>query len=127
MRAGQKRDFARQLRRDMTDAERHLWRYLRRRQVDGHRFRRQFPVGRYVVDFICLEAGLVVELDGGQHANSRVDTLRTGILEAAGYRVLRFWNNDALGNIEGVIAEISRVLEFARPHPSLPPQAEEGA
>ena len=127
MRVGQKRDFARGLRGNMTDAELYLWRYLRQRQIGGNRFRRQHPIGPYIADFACIEQRLVIEVDGGQHADSESDRRRGDHLKTAGYCVIRFWNNDVLGNIEGVIAEISVALETARPHPSLPPQAEEGA
>lgn len=127
MREGQKRDFARQLRRDMTDAERHLWRHLRQRQLDGHRFRRQQPIGPYVVDFVCLEWHLVIEVDGGQHADSASDSRRSQFLAQKDFLVLRFWNNDVLGNIEGVVDAIRQSLASASPHPNLPPQAGEGA
>ena len=80
-----------------------LWSRLRRRQVDGHRFRRQVPIGPFVADFTCLEARLIVEVDGGQH-NMRAldDARRTAWLESQGFRVLRFWNNDVLTNLPGV-------------------------
>lgn len=102
---------ARLLRRRMTDAERRLWSKLRLRQVDGLRFRRQAPVGPYIVDFICLETKLIVEVDGGQHAaDKEKDDERTTWLEAEGYRVVRFWNNDVLSNTEGVVQMICSVL-----------------
>jgi very-short-patch-repair endonuclease len=102
---------ARELRREMTDAERLLWRHLRQRQVAGRRFRRQHPVGRFIVDFVCLEAAVVVELDGGQHADRQAyDQARTAWLEAQGFRVLRFWNNEVLANAEGVRDLIERAL-----------------
>ncbi|HEY5612826.1 MAG TPA: DUF559 domain-containing protein [Lysobacter sp.] len=127
MREGQKRDFARRLRRDMTDAERHLWRHLRQRQLDGHRFRRQHPIGRFVADFVCLEQHLVIEVDGGQHADSTSDDRRSRFLAQEGFCVVRFWNHDVLGNIEGVVASILQSLASAGPHPNLPPHAGEGA
>ena len=127
MREGQKRDFARQLRRDMTDAERQLWRHLRQRQLDGHRFRRQHPIGPFVADFVCLEQRLVIEVDGGQHADSASDSRRSQFLTQERYCVMRFWNHDVLGNIEGVVASILQSLASAGPHPNLPPQAGEGA
>jgi very-short-patch-repair endonuclease len=126
MRTGEKKTFARHLRQNMTDAERHFWRQLRERQVLGCKFRRQHPVGPYVADFASIDAMLVVEVDGGQHAGSTEDITRTGSIEASGYRVLRFWNNDVLTNIEGVIGMIGTSLAENRPHPSLPPQAGEG-
>ena len=106
MREGQKRDRARELRRDMTDAERALWRCLRMRQLDGFRFRRQWPVGPYVVDFACLSARLVVEVDGGQHADADGDARRDAFLRGRGFRVLRFWNNEVLLDPETVCGVI---------------------
>lgn len=86
--------YARQLRSASTDAERHLWHYLRRRHLFGYRFRRQAPVGPYIVDFLCVEARLVIELDGGQHSEQKdYDDARTDYLAALDMRVLRFWNN----------------------------------
>jgi len=102
---------AQHLRRQMTDAERHLWLRLRRRQLHGIHIRKQVPIGPYVVDFACLSIGLVIEVDGGQHSwRSRDDSRRTKWLEAHGYRVLRFWNNDVLGNIDGVLQVIEGFL-----------------
>lgn len=81
------------------------------RQFQGHRFRRQHPIGDYVVDFVCMETRLAIEIDGGQHSEStHYDAKRTTSIEAEGYRVLRFWNNDVLANIEGVKAQIWRAL-----------------
>ncbi|TWG93255.1 very-short-patch-repair endonuclease [Luteimonas sp. J16] len=110
MRAGQKRDRARALRAAMTDAERALWRCLRLRQLAGHRFRRQVPIGPFVADFACLQAGLVVEVDGGQHAGARGDRARDAFFRAQGFRVLRFWNHDVPGNAEGVCEVILEAL-----------------
>jgi very-short-patch-repair endonuclease len=108
---------ARQLRRSMTDAERKLWKALRDRQLDGIKFRRQHPLGPYVLDFFSEAHQLVVEVDGGQHADeSNRDAARTAWLNAHGCRVLRFWNNEVLSNLPGVLAEISRVAGEA-PHP----------
>ena len=97
---------ARHLRRVMTDAERRLWRELRAHRFAAWHFRRQHPVGPYIVDFICLAARLVIEIDGGQHSPDR-DGRRTAWLEAAGFRVLRFWNNEVLANSEGVLQAIA--------------------
>jgi len=98
---------ARRLRRDQTDAERALWFRLRDRRLNELKFRRQMPIKSYVVDFCCESARLVVELDGGQHAERGIeDTKRTADLEAYGYLVLRFWNNDVLSNIDGVLKTI---------------------
>ncbi|WP_420347206.1 endonuclease domain-containing protein [Pelagibius sp.] len=98
---------ARALRRQMTDAERTLWAALRRRQIDGLRFRRQVPLGRFIVDFACYDARLVIELDGGQHAGrQQEDTVRMQWLEARGFRVLRFWNSEIGENLEAVLEAI---------------------
>jgi very-short-patch-repair endonuclease len=100
-------DRARGLRRTMTDAELRLWRYLRNRHLIGMKFRRQHEIDRYIVDFVCPEASLIVELDGGQHAEMMAaDADRTRRLEAMGYRVLRFWNNDVLANTGAVLEVI---------------------
>ena len=98
---------ARNLRRDSTVAERAFWKQVRDRQLGGHRFRRQVPVGPYIVDFVCPPAKLVVELDGGQHQeHTAADERRMQWLESEGYRVLRVWNNDVLGNMEEVLAAV---------------------
>jgi very-short-patch-repair endonuclease len=107
---------ARTLRKGATTAENVLWYALRNRQLDGHKFVRQFPIGPSFADFACREQALVVELDGGQHAlDTLADVRRTAFLNAEGYSVLRFWNNDVLGNRDGVIASI---LEALRGNPS---------
>ena len=94
-------DRARGLRQTMTDAERKLWYHLRNRHLSGHKFRRQHEIDHYIVDFACTAAMLTVELDGGQHIGQQeYDERRTRHLEAKGYRVLRFWNNDVLMKIE---------------------------
>jgi very-short-patch-repair endonuclease len=100
--------FARSLRLTPTDAEIRLWSRLRRRQLDGFRFRRQQPMGKYIVDFFCPEAKLIIEVDGGQHADE--SDVRARWLEGRGYRVVRFWNNDVLANTDGVLHEILRAL-----------------
>jgi len=117
------RDFARQLRSEPTDAERILWRQLRQRQLHGHKFRRQHVVGGYIVDFACVERKLAVELDGSQHAQrTDYDAARTRALAAQGYRVLRFWNNDVFGGMDGVLAVILAALDVPQsPHPDPPP------
>jgi len=110
---------AKRLRRDSTNVERKLWRCLRDRGVDGAKFRRQHPIGRYVVDFACVEAGLVVELDGGQHAERQgYDADRTIYLESQGFQVIRFWNNEVLENLEGVKTTIELALKQPSPRPS---------
>ncbi|MGH8750253.1 MAG: endonuclease domain-containing protein [Burkholderiales bacterium] len=114
------RNLSRNLRKNPTDAEAKLWQHLRYKQLDGYKFRRQHPLGQFVVDFICLEAKLVIEVDGGQHAESiRRDERRTAFLEKRGFGVLRFWNNEVLGNIDGVLATIMRVIEKQRSSPTL--------
>ncbi|MGD0210403.1 MAG: endonuclease domain-containing protein [Desulfomonilia bacterium] len=117
---------ARALRKGMTDAERLLWRHLRNREVDGCKFRRQHPLGPFIVDFVCIERGLIIELDGGQHAFSLTrDEKRTRYLEAKGYRVLRFWNNDVLKEAEAVFITIQQALSTPSPRPSPPEGARE--
>jgi very-short-patch-repair endonuclease len=104
-------DRARQLRKNPTDAERKLWKHLRLKQLDGHRFRRQVPIGPYYVDFLCLERRLIIEVDGGQHAERKAeDAQRTAWLEGQGFRVIRCWNNEVLQNIEGVAEAILAAL-----------------
>ena len=107
MRTGHKRDFARGLRARMTDAELRLWHHLRDRRLLGHKFRRQVPIGPYIADFACLQSRLVIEIDGGQH-NVAVDSPRTACLHEQGFTVLRFWNNDVLGDTDAVLAAICR-------------------
>ena len=102
---------ARQLRTASTDAELLLWKYLRARNLSGAKFRRQFPIGGYIADFVCLEAKLIVEADGSQHTdNAAHDALRTMTLRELGYRVMRFWNNDVLQSTEAVLIEIASAL-----------------
>jgi len=116
---------ARKLRHYQTDAERALWFRLRDRRLRGLKFRRQVPIDRYVVDFCCDAARLIVELDGGQHAErSREDAERTAALEARGYLVLRFWNNDVLRNMDGVVESIVETLNPRPPHPNPLPSGE---
>ena len=103
---------ARKLRSHLTEAESLLWMHLRYRQIGGYKFRRQHPVGHYIVDFACLEKKLIIEVDGGQHAQ-RVedDNIRTEELQSQGFQVLRFWNGEILGEIESVKAVILEGLE----------------
>ncbi|WP_452009643.1 endonuclease domain-containing protein [Azospirillum largimobile] len=102
---------ARRLRTTMTDAERRLWARLRNRQLAGAKFRRQFPIGPFVADFACLECRLIVEADGGQHADSVSDARRTVWLAEHGWRVLRFWNTDILTCTDDVLATILAAIE----------------
>jgi very-short-patch-repair endonuclease len=115
---------ARSLRKKSTDTEQCLWRHLRDRQVEGFKFRRQQPVGRYVVDFVNLEKKVVIELDGGQHAVNPSDKLRDEWFRGEGYEVLRFWDNEVFSNLEGVLDSIRNVL--LTPHPDPLPQGERG-
>ena len=122
------RDRARQLRRNMTDAEQSLWRELRRGRF-GWRFRRQLPIPPYIVDFACIEAGLIIEIDGGQHAIPGEHDHRDAKLRGQGWRVLRFWNNEVFENRAGVLQTIIDALgpwSSVYPHPDPPPQAGEG-
>jgi very-short-patch-repair endonuclease len=105
---------ARALRARMTDAERKLWFALRDRRFAGFKFRRQVPIDRFIADFICFEARLVIEVDGGQHADSLQDQWRDRWFAANGFRVLRFWNNEVLSNLEGVLTVLWAELEHGR-------------
>jgi len=117
------------LRRNATDAERYLWHHLRDRRLGGYKFRRQWTIGSYVVDFCCLESQLIVEADGGQHSEQR-DRDRTEFLLSQGFRVIRFWDNDILQNMDGVLMVLLEALTAARseedPHPGPLPQVGEG-
>ena len=110
---------ARELKKNPTEAEKKLWNHLRLRQLGGYKFRRQHPLGPYIVDFICLEKRLIIEVDGGQHCE-RVDydKERTAWLKAQGFRVLRFWNNEVLNEID-VVKEV--IAEVLNPHLDPPP------
>ena len=117
------RHIARKLRKNMTDAEQLLWRHLRDRQLGGYKFRRQHPIGTFVVDFVCLEKELVIEVDGGQHAKQlEPDAKRSDYLKEKGYRVLRFWNNEVLQESESVLSVILSSLNGEPPHPGPLPQ-----
>jgi len=100
---------AARLRREQTDVEQRFWLAVRNRRLAGAKFRRQATIGSYVVDFLCVEAMLIVELDGGQH-DEAVDAARTRFLESRGYRVLRFWNNQVVENFEGVLETVAEAL-----------------
>ena len=114
---------AKKLRRDMTDVEKTLWHYLRNKEMGGTRFRRQQPIDQYIVDFVCFEKRLIIELDGGQHA-METDAERTAYLESQGFKLLRFWNHEVMENIEGVWAVIAEQLGALSdaPPPNPPPQ-----
>jgi very-short-patch-repair endonuclease len=113
-------DYARKLRKSMTDAERALWRLLRGRRLEGWVFRRQQPIDRYIVDFVCFEARLVIEVDGGQHADSVRDKKRDAHLRAQGFQVLRLWNNDVLTNADGVHRTLVEALTRCAPGGAAP-------
>ncbi|MEE9284574.1 MAG: endonuclease domain-containing protein [Dehalococcoidia bacterium] len=118
---------ARALRRRAPEVEMRLWRLLRARQVGGAKFRRQHPIGPYIADFYCHKARLVVEVDGGGHAEdtqAAADARRTAWLEGTGIRVLRFWDNDVLQNPEGVLERVMEAVLSPRPHPRPLPQGE---
>jgi very-short-patch-repair endonuclease len=105
-------DNAKTLRRNLTDAEQKLWYHLRAHRFIGRKFKRQKPIGRYVVDFICLEEKLIIELDGGQHAESlEYDHERDSWLRSQGYTVLRFWNNELMNETESVLERIRLAIE----------------
>jgi very-short-patch-repair endonuclease len=109
------RELARALRRHSTDAERLLWSRLRGRRFAGIKFKRQVPIANYIVDFVALDLKLVIEVDGGQHdARAPLDAERTRILEEWGYHVVRFWNNDVLGNMDGVLEAILQEILLIR-------------
>jgi very-short-patch-repair endonuclease len=105
--------IARRLRAHGTDAERLLWGRLRGSQLDNFKFVRQFPIGNAVTDFACRSARVAIELDGGQHADSRADADRTRSIEAFGYIVIRFWNNEVIENLDGVLQTILAELDLA--------------
>jgi very-short-patch-repair endonuclease len=108
---------AKALRANMTEAERRLWYFLRAHRFAGMKFKRQAPIGRYIVDFVSFRRSLVVEVDGGQHAESEADLRRTRWLEDQGFRVLRFWNNEVLSNTGGVL---DTIMAAADPSPGTP-------
>ncbi len=114
--------IARVLRNNSTEAEKYLW-YLLRSENLGVKFRRQGIIGRHIVDFVCFERKLIIEVDGGQHANADKDLTRDKWLKAQGYEVLRFWNNDVLSNRDGVM---QKIVEFLNSPLPIPPHKGEG-
>src|SRR5580658_1104703 len=105
------KNYVRELRQNSTDAEKHLWYYLRAKRFKGYKFRRQHLIYPYVVDFVCLEKKLIIELDGGQHDDQQAyDAKRTDFLQTKGYFVLRFWNNEVLQETDAVLNEILTAL-----------------
>jgi len=121
---------ARRLRHKQTDAERLQWFRLRDRRLGGWKFKRQVPIEGFIVDFCCADAKLILEIDGGQHDEQRAqDESRTAVLESKGYLVLRFWNNEVIGNVKGVVEDVLRTIERPRsgpPHPNPLPSGERG-
>jgi very-short-patch-repair endonuclease len=115
--------FAKHLRQNMTEAERLLWHHLRAHRLCGQKFRRQQPIGPYVVDFVHFGARLIIEADGGQHNGSASDATRDAWLKSQGFTVLRFWNNEILLNIEAVLEAIVDALGTLSPNPP-PPRGE---
>ena len=127
------REQAKALRKDMTDAERRLWYLLRAHRFQGFKFKRQVPIGPFVIDFACMGQKLLIEVDGGQHADNDADARRTKWLEGRGFRVLRFWNNEVLKNTDAVLEVILSAAAADSPSPGAPlrgrhplPQAGEG-
>jgi very-short-patch-repair endonuclease/succinate dehydrogenase flavin-adding protein (antitoxin of CptAB toxin-antitoxin module) len=119
-----KTSFAKYLRSNMTDAERLLWRHLRSHRLQGAKFKRQQPLGKYIVDFVSFAHHLVLEVDGGQHLESRTDAVRDAWLQTEGFQILRFWNNDVLVETDAVLEKIYQVLT---PSPQPSPTRGEGA
>lgn len=120
---GSKQAFAKQLRSSMTDAERLLWFHLRGHRLNGVKFKRQQPIGDYIVDFVCFERRLVIEVDGGQHLENASDQQREAWLRGQGFEVLRFWNNEVLGQTEAVLEKILGALPLS---PTPLPRGERG-
>ena len=113
-------ELARKLRKNLTQQERKLWNILRKHQFYGFEFRRQYPIGDYIVDFVCREKKIIIELDGGQHnddKNIEYDAKRTEFLSNKGYRVIRFWNNDIDSNLDGVFRVLQKEFEVDQPPP----------
>ncbi|MDH4418346.1 MAG: endonuclease domain-containing protein [Acidovorax sp.] len=121
------RQFTKSLRQNMTDAEQLLWRHLRAHRMDGQKFRRQQPIGPYIVDFVHFGLRLIVEADGGQHVDSEHDATRDAWLRLQGFTLLRFWNNDILHNTDAVLEAIWHAMHPDIPSPPTPlPQGARG-
>lgn len=124
------RQFSKNLKSEMTEAEKLLWSKIRRKQLNGVKFCRQKIVGNYIVDFLSFEKRLIIELDGGQHASqTEYNSVRTKYLEEQGFTVIRFWNNEVLQRTDDIMNMLWELTysEVSSPHPNPPPQAEEGA
>ncbi|MBI2380178.1 MAG: DUF559 domain-containing protein [Gammaproteobacteria bacterium] len=120
-------NFAKSLRQNMTDAEQRLWRHLRAHRFNGEKFRRQQPLGPYVVDFVHFGSRVIVEADGGQHNDPDYDAIRDAWLKAQGYQVLRFWNNEVLLNTTAVLELILKAISLAPLSPDPSPARGEGS
>ena len=121
------RQFTKTLRQNMTDAEQLLWRHLRAHRMDGQKFRRQQPIGPYIVDFVHFGLRLIVEADGGQHVDSEHDAARDAWLHSQGFTLLRFWNNDILHNTDAVLESIWNAVRAGTPSSPAPlPQGARG-
>jgi very-short-patch-repair endonuclease len=119
---------AKYLRQQQTDAEKKLWYFLQNKNLDGLKFRRQQPIGYYIVDFVCFERKLIIELDGSQHHSTSIknrDNRRTSWLEGEGFVVIRFWDNEILENVQGVLTVIREMTKIRHPHLTSPIQGEE--
>ncbi|MEQ1487384.1 MAG: endonuclease domain-containing protein [Methylotenera sp.] len=117
-------EFSKALRTNQTDAELKVWQAVRASRLLNFKFRRQVLIGNFIVDFVCFEKKLIIEIDGGQHLESEKDLTRDAKLNAQGYQVLRFWNNEVMQNFEGVLSVIVQKLQTATPLPSPLPQGE---
>ncbi|GAB1232983.1 endonuclease domain-containing protein [Ferrigenium sp. UT5] len=122
----EQREFARHLRSHMTESEKKLWRQLRAHRLNGEKFRRQQPIGPYVVDFVHFGARLIVEADGGQHNGAPHDEQRDNWLRKQGFTVMRFWNNEIMGNLDGVLATVMNAVTNPPSPPTPLPQGERG-
>ena len=122
----EQREFARQLRHHMTESETRLWRHLRAHRLNGEKFRRQQPIGPYVVDFVHFGARLIVEADGGQHNDAPRDERRDAWLQAQGFKVMRFWNNEIMNNLDGVLVSVMAAVTEAPLSPGPSPARGEG-
>lgn len=120
----EQREFAKHLRHHMTESETRLWQHLRAHRLNGEKFRRQQPMGFYVVDFVHFGARLIVEADGGQHNDAPRDESRDAWLRAQGFKVLRFWNNEIMNNLEGVLETIMASVTLPPSPPTPLPQGE---
>lgn len=118
--------FAKMLRTNQTNEEQKIWQVLRASRLMNFKFRRQVPIDDFIVDFVCFEQKIIIEIDGGQHLDNRKDLVRDAKLKAQGYRVLRFWNNEVTKNFDGVMEIILQQLQIKTPLPSPLPQGERG-